>query len=331
MQVFRGSGVRMAHLSSAWKGDICQAGQWNSQVMERRYLTTLPRQVMCVHAGFDAAGGTFFLKRDIAVPDELIKQVFPEANEWLHRMDNHDQCKPSIAVHAFLMLRNRLRPVLLQDAACLRRIYPQHPVFLHQLFTLPASHKFDLQLVAQMDTSFKAQAQTSAELSVQFTQMGSTIVKEVQGLRCLLTDCLTGGISLRLAADHLHTHNTHNTALAGTSIPACPGPLIRMSRTITTVDQAVREWQEGLGGGPSVVEAYKVSGAGHKRMREEGAQNKHYRRHLKIIEKIGRIMQENGVAQEVAVRLLEAYRGERLLAKLQDELSKSPLVAIPLK
>lgn len=80
--IFRKGGAILAELGGASKADIRQAGRWNTQVMERVYLTTLPQETMRSHAGFAASGREFYIKRDVPVPPELLAKIFPEVDTW---------------------------------------------------------------------------------------------------------------------------------------------------------------------------------------------------------------------------------------------------------
>lgn len=82
--VFRASSARMAELGGASQGHILRAGRWENEgkVMLGAYLTGLPREFMRVTAGFRPEGGTYFLPRDVEVPQHLQKQIFPQADEW---------------------------------------------------------------------------------------------------------------------------------------------------------------------------------------------------------------------------------------------------------
>lgn len=78
----RGSGAIMADLAGAPENDIRRAGRWNMQVIDKSYLTTLPRSVMRAHAGFPGKPGRFRLARDVPPPSSLVDQIFPDTLEW---------------------------------------------------------------------------------------------------------------------------------------------------------------------------------------------------------------------------------------------------------
>ena len=80
--MFRGSAARMAEFSGVDYGDLGNAGRWNRSKMSTAYLTAMPRKTIRALAGFDPQGGTYFLARNLSVPEELLAQVFPEADAW---------------------------------------------------------------------------------------------------------------------------------------------------------------------------------------------------------------------------------------------------------
>jgi hypothetical protein len=81
--VGRGGGARMGVASGADRESVRAAGRWNGRsVMDSCYLTAIPRDVVRAHAGFNPAGGTYHLPRDLEVPEALLDKVFPKAKEW---------------------------------------------------------------------------------------------------------------------------------------------------------------------------------------------------------------------------------------------------------
>ena len=83
----RGSGARMAELGGASQDGIRRAGRWNNQSVDMCYLVAVPRDVVRTLGGFHPAGHTFYIKRDLPVPSELQRLVFPEVDEWLRRLE----------------------------------------------------------------------------------------------------------------------------------------------------------------------------------------------------------------------------------------------------
>ncbi|CAD6959590.1 unnamed protein product, partial [Tilletia controversa] len=76
----RKSGAQLAESGGASEASVRRAGRWNQTTMETCYLTRLPRPVLRVHAGFHPDGGTYFLRRDVEPPQELLSQIFPQAD-----------------------------------------------------------------------------------------------------------------------------------------------------------------------------------------------------------------------------------------------------------
>ena len=81
--VMRRAGVVFAELRGVDRSGQAAGGRWNNkQALEMCYCPPLPRPIMRALAGFNQAGGTYFLARDRPVPEELLKQVFPDTDEW---------------------------------------------------------------------------------------------------------------------------------------------------------------------------------------------------------------------------------------------------------
>lgn len=81
--VMRRAGVVFAELRGVDRSGQAAGGRWNNkQALEMCYCPPLPRPIMRALAGFNQQGGTYFLARDRPVPEELLKQIFPEADDW---------------------------------------------------------------------------------------------------------------------------------------------------------------------------------------------------------------------------------------------------------
>ncbi|GAA5890114.1 hypothetical protein JCM5296_004773, partial [Sporobolomyces johnsonii] len=372
--IFRGSSSRMADLAGANKLDIRSAGRWNQEAIERCYLTGLARETLRAHAGFDPRGGGFFLRRDIAVPVELEKQVFPEADVWLRRHEVGDDVDVTMTAQGFLRLLIKLRRVLLQDAACIRSKWPSHPVFSHPVFSSPAFLAFeetmqqhlatvedprDLQLqrviphVSQVISSgFAAQRQQFLELSTSFATLGIQLTAKTDATHTLLSDVLSGTVPLRLIADLSSsgaassstppsTTSTSSSAAAVTattstttsSATSTSSALpFTMNRNLTTVDQAWREWTEGIPRGLSVEAAYSAPEAEARRRAVE-KEDRFYRRRLPLIQKVRALAATKEITEDEAVKALDAFRKgqkNKSLASLQKLLAEEPSVDIPL-
>jgi hypothetical protein len=103
--------------------------------MTQSYLSHLPRKFMRIVSGH-ALEGTYFNARDtIQPPDELKRQVFPWIDNDLMALQNDTRgYERSISERGFVRLMDYLKIVFLQDAALLRRCWPDHPIFKDKLF-----------------------------------------------------------------------------------------------------------------------------------------------------------------------------------------------------
>ncbi|GAA5971967.1 hypothetical protein JCM11641_001589 [Rhodosporidiobolus odoratus] len=370
----------MADLDGANKYDIRKHGRWNADAVDRCYLVGIAREVVRVQAGFDAKGGTYFLKRDIPVPEDLERQIFPEADEWLRRQETGDGVEQTICAGGFLRLLISLRGVILQDAACLRPIYPSHPLFSHPLFKDPLFTTFERQKKRHLETvedliqlqlqslfphltefitnSFAAQTQQQQATQDIISSLQAEVAKANASTHNCLSDILSGAVTLRLQAEvspassssttsaiaifsssssaavatasaSASASGTASTSTAGTSARA----VFSMSRTITTVDQAWREWTEGLGNLPSVEEIWPEGSEALSAMKKVEKDRKFYLRQMVIISQVRHIMQHYKVAEERAVKTVEEFRislPNKSLDNLRKVLPKTPDADIPL-
>ncbi|KAE8183507.1 hypothetical protein CF328_g8161 [Tilletia controversa] len=168
----RKSGAQLAESGGASEASVRRAGRWNQTTMETCYLTRLPRPVLRVHAGFHPDGGTYFLRRDVEPPQELLSQIFPQADAWdtaieMGKTTRGEPVEVNIAARAFVRLLIRLRPVLLQDAVLWRRQHPHYYLWSHSLFASPAFLQYEkelLEVLAAPDTTSEDRLRTMAPL-----------------------------------------------------------------------------------------------------------------------------------------------------------------------
>ncbi|CAD6890814.1 unnamed protein product [Tilletia laevis] len=152
----RKSGAQLAEAGGANEASVRRAGRWNQTTMETCYLTRLPRPVLRVHAGFHQDGGSYFLRRDVAPPEDLLQRIFPQADAWDIAIASGEAADGSpvqinIASRAFVRLLIRLRPVLLQDAVLLKKEYPQLYLWSHAMFHSEAFVEYETELLKALD------------------------------------------------------------------------------------------------------------------------------------------------------------------------------------
>ena len=110
----RGSACRMADIGGANEANIMRAGRWGSNTsMDSCYLTTLPRAVIRVLAGYPVEGRCFWLARGVLDPPQSLQvQVFPLVEEGLAEIE--EDGNQDLAGMGFLKLLKELRVVLLK-------------------------------------------------------------------------------------------------------------------------------------------------------------------------------------------------------------------------
>ena len=133
----------MAEFSGADDNQIRRQGRWNSQAMENCYLTTIPREAVRGLAGFDPKRPSFCLPRaSLAPPDRLVSLVFPWIDDWVSKRDA-GSLELTICLDSFLKTMKFLRVVLLQDAVCLKRQFPDLFIWTNALFTTSEFLEFE--------------------------------------------------------------------------------------------------------------------------------------------------------------------------------------------
>ncbi|KAE8236563.1 hypothetical protein A4X03_0g9394, partial [Tilletia caries] len=165
----RGGGARMAFEHGCSEDSIRKHGRWTAggdQLMER-YLTGVALQPVRALAGFSPGGGDYWLPRTLKEPPlSLQQQLWPriEEVEAAIRQRHRTGGETDQAALNFLAMMKWLRIVLLQDAACLRPLYANLPLWSMAPFNTRAFEQF----VSDLTTTI---SQSVSPIEVTITQL----------------------------------------------------------------------------------------------------------------------------------------------------------------
>lgn len=138
----RSSAAKMADMAGVPESQIRRMGLWNSDTMTNSYLDSLPRQFMRVMAGFNS-DTSYYLPRAVEEPPEELKRlVFPWVDHWYNRHLSGSVDQTSGSADSFLQLIKCFKTTLLQDAAVMVDITPNHPIWNHEIFHSPLFLEF---------------------------------------------------------------------------------------------------------------------------------------------------------------------------------------------
>ncbi|KAN0085075.1 hypothetical protein V8E54_001542 [Elaphomyces granulatus] len=237
----RASGAQIAELNGVAEGQIRRAGCWNNDQMTGCYLTNLPFEFMRGQADFEPAfSSSYFLARDSG-HTWIVGGRLPEATE---------RVESNLAAGAFLEL---FYP---QDAALLRREFPQHDLFNDPIFTTSEYAEFE----AAVTAAVRAARGEDPHLVARFAIACAPSPAWSRLAWRATTRCAAPLLS-HLGAAESRSHSPPLPAAAG-PMPAPTAiesfeeqpPTHRLSRGTTTITDLWEEWTVGLGGQPSVEE-----------------------------------------------------------------------------
>ena len=355
-RLFMGAGIQSSRKTHATRkkaarhaevgeeeGQIRRVGRWTNDAMSRVYLTSLPRKFMRKMAGFPEEAGSFSLPRaEMEPPPELTRQIWPEVDEWLAKMEafrpgsRHNQVQQmDLAGSGFLQLLRILRTVVLQDSIVLRPLFPDHPVWKADVFTSDAYQAFAARVTAASEAAEEPEDlvpallhkmdMMRAEMNQGFAaiqQSVDVIHRELREAKAAIHDFCSGERSFTVCAadhgdppspppgppSHLANPDPDPDAPAARLNPSLEPIRYRFDRTVTTVTGLWEEWTVGRGSGPSVEQ---LDSAWGPRWRDQ-TERQFYSRRLPIIKAIqGR--HASGIAsslQEAAVQV-EGLRTEQ--------------------
>ena len=149
----RKEGSQTAEMAGVDETYIRRAGHWNSDAMTNCYLNSIARPFVRGMAGFEPnKTGNYFLPRaKVDPPETLVRAVWPWVDQWLAwvssrsnaddvpyaslpPLDDSQSDQSDLAAQGFLRLLKTLRTILLQDSVLMRKEFPQHPMWTHEVF-----------------------------------------------------------------------------------------------------------------------------------------------------------------------------------------------------
>jgi hypothetical protein len=298
--------------------------------MESCYLTTLPKEVVRALAGFNVAGGQFLLPRaECEVPEELARSVFPAIEGVQSQLDEgqvHD-----IAGQGFLRLLIYLREVILQDSVLLRREYPDHPLWNHELFKTPCYGTFARALESRLQTGVGDEMQSSVQAALPllssivetgFASMGlrlAAIESAVHNVRSDVAQDLAKG---KFTVAFVPSDSEHTSVTPKAAANDLPG--YRLSRALRTVSDVWMEYDQGWQGGPAVRDLDSKFGTS---WRSSEAERKYYSRRRVFYEAIQFLAAEKGAPPMAVADIIDARRQQKKLtldAFMKDVKSYGP-------
>ncbi|KAK1946458.1 hypothetical protein P3T76_002011 [Phytophthora citrophthora] len=121
-------------------------------------------------AGFPTKGGGYWLRRATVTPsDKLQRFVYPDVEDAAAKLAQSSTRE--IAGEAFVQMLRHMRVVFLQDSVIVRRKYPNHRLWKHDLFATTKYLEFDRELLAVMPTQPQPETQSIAAAVPQIAEV----------------------------------------------------------------------------------------------------------------------------------------------------------------
>ncbi|KAG2212027.1 hypothetical protein INT45_010435, partial [Circinella minor] len=328
-----GSGARDAELHGASEDSLRRHGGWNMQSMERHYLSKISRKPLRTINGFPAKQGHFWLPRSIIEPPSTLqRKVFPEADTWLERINNGDGCEKTIAAQGFLRLLITMRTIILQDAAMLRRSYPNHRLFQQPIFQDDEYRTFEASLVHACQTTpspaelrlqsaipdvsrrldaIDTKLEMHQRVQMEAYHRENVQLREKMNMMCSQLDRFMSG-HFRFVPGSSHTETINGTTsqpnaqsrpTASSTNLTSERPVYYLNRSIKTVTEVWREWSVGLTPeSPAVSQLEDEFGAS---WRQDQAERQAFSRRLNIIKAVNDIAEQKGIPADERFRAAE--------------------------
>ncbi|KAN0087238.1 Transcriptional activator of glycolytic enzymes domain containing protein [Elaphomyces granulatus] len=230
----RKTGAQHAEILGVPEAEIRKAGKWTDRdSLNIAYLAHMPRIFMRTVAGHPLEG-TYFNPRDTVKPPAMLKKrVFPEVEEGLANIRKApSNLEERLSEVGFLRLMDFLRTVFLQDAALLRRSYPDHEIFKDGLFGTKAFAATNKNIQAVVPEISAMMAGMRQESSVGHSRTHSRIDEVAKDLKRVRRD-------VQLQSETLQRNSETLQRLCGAQIqiPALRIPAVQAQIVLPPVDQ----------------------------------------------------------------------------------------------
>ncbi|OXB36562.1 hypothetical protein J007_03693 [Cryptococcus neoformans] len=167
-------GAQLAEDGGAPEEDIMRQGRWCTKVMETVYLSKFPLKALRSLAGFPKKKGSYYLPRDMEVPQELIENVFPWVDAAEAELFDPDRSQGDKAGRAFIKLMDWFRSVLIQDAPFIRQLEPDLFVWKHPVFSTPTFLAFEARVLAEAQSAEARMSEDARQLIPELSDYLST-------------------------------------------------------------------------------------------------------------------------------------------------------------
>jgi hypothetical protein len=260
----------------------------------------------------------------VTPPDVLLSTVFPFVDNTMEAYQHQQPTDQHVSTGGFLMLLKRLRVVLLQDSVLLKKLYPAHKLWRHELFRSHEYVRFEQELTAAMATQQTPQSRTLEEVvpvlldhlqaqhkmvTTQIERKTEALDGKVTNLSSMLERIVSNGASVRLQFDWgADAHPQETPQYAHDAPQPSSHQEYKMSRSVTTVTDLWMEWSQGVNGGTAVRSLEERHGA---RWRSSPSEKRFFFRRKRILDRVAAIARENSISEREAAQLLESTRRQQ--------------------
>jgi hypothetical protein len=255
----RAVGAVHAELSELPSSDIKILGNWNPDVQEDRYSSKVPVPSLRLMAGHELKKGMFYLPRgSLSPPTELLIRIFPFIEE--SRESFNHLSRPTASV--FLDLLERLREVVIQDAAMLISMGRKHAVLHLPVFQSQMFYEYRMKMERHLEESISSDpAETSMEsampgVSRRFSNLHASLKTGVMAIKEDVAS-VHSKLAIMPTLQHIQEYLNHaatytfNGTTAATpteemeipgAVPRPPRPLHSLVKRHSSITNMWKEW-----------------------------------------------------------------------------------------
>lgn len=320
----RRGGAQIADMYGASTDTIRRQGHWNRSPMVSRYMDPICREGIKALAGF-TKHETYYMPRGIIEPPTvLLNMLWPEIDEWKSKAERNEVRQASSSLKYFLEAMLHLKKVFLQDSVLMKRQFPDHYFFKHELFRTEEWHQFEAQLNNAMshdempvNINLRTLVPEMVAAIQDVNQMFVQSLNELKRNMITVDDIKIGvGEALAKAAENLLSTDRPTATLNESRIQSTREatvtnsdavdmvmdiPNYKMLRSLRNVVGAWNEWDTGIGGHPAVKNLEANYGA---TWRSKGSERTYFCKRKVLIDYIIRKASEENIPEiEVAERL----------------------------
>lgn len=317
----RGDSVRYAQAKGLSREERKALGRWEQGSMDQCYARSLPIDAMRTMAGFHPVHHNYRIRRDLKVPELLLRKVFPGIDRIMAEEEAKSSMEKNFAKIQFLQVLKYMRKLIVQDSCLLRDIHPNHEVWHHEVFRCSEYEEFCERVKMATAAHTESEQEMTMEERLPPIMEGFELklknacdaIQEVRAeshyyWRNILEVLSSGSVELRFGSSSNlsqprapKTTGDHEAEAAASSCTDVGASRYTMNRSVKSVTRLWQEWFMGINGQPS-IKSLEEKGS---EWRKEEKERVYFSKRRNIIRLVQEFSQTQRLSKEDVIGMID--------------------------